>query len=673
MADGETHAFDPSLTDASQKERHLYEELEAIEKKERKEYRTHIKQLDSQLFNQQNVSTQRSVSAHASADLEKIVESQIKENAEKLNSYSTVESIFTKIANEKKAVTDELLQNGSDPEVIYQKTYSGNKLRKEIQKAIIELRSRLQKDQTTFLNQTTKQKEILTTEEKQTRLKKDNLLENEEEDSYREEIFEDEPDDLSSPQAPRKYALNELGRVVVPKKEAPNWELEPQENRSVRDVAKEKAMRMFESLDMIHPTDTLGRPIPQKKEAPNWELEPQENTATRSFESSPSNGPTLQELQQQEYEKIKQELESRLSSERGAQMEIEATQLPSGLLSTEKVDREFQKVLFENRQKIEQYRGTASVRIRENQILYHQIEDLLQLIAQNIHNQEDEYRTQLQDLQERVASSNAFVLQKQQEEARAEDLEKRSGIPHFEKNTPAQNKTDIDARQKANADTKENELNEQKNAIEDRNIQLIQQVTEEEILKQQLPGEILAEEQEREDEAQQDTLQSLQKILQREGLDPKEFMQDTKGGDTLSKFKAILADSKKVSYSLPVFTLGIALAVDIIEWANAPLEAAGVGFAVLFILSVIKWCVFIPIIFISTFGDAGLIEKRIVKKYILKRYQKQILSLLVELIPVIGSFWPGTFLFVLFVVNAKTQAGQLLLKLAKPIKTNIPG
>jgi len=141
-----------------------------------------------------------------------------------------------------------------------------------------------------------------------------------------------------------------------------------------------------------------------------------------------------------------------------------------------------------------------------------------------------------------------------------------------------------------------------------------------------------------------------------------------KGSGILSKLKTIVMDSKKVSYSFPVFTLSVALAVDILEWANAALQVVGVGFGILALISIIKWGVFIPIIFISTFGDVSFMEKRIIKKYILQRYQIQILSLLAELIPVIGSFWPGTFLFVLFVVNAKTKAGKLLLELAKNVK-----
>lgn len=657
MADGEAYVFGSSITDASQKERHLYEELEIIEKGERKEYRTYIKELDQQLFTFQNVSTQNITTSTSKTQLEELVTAQLQKNSAALGRFSVIRSIFDTVAVEKKKLIDALLQNGSDKEDIYKKTYAGNKLRKEITKKTDELRTRLESEQAIFIARARIKKDFFVAHEKEAEKSESESMGTDlDEDNHEEFLHQDEPDDLLTSQSDRKYALSELGRVIVPKREAFSSTLVPEEDTSARAVAKEKSMRLFSGLDTRHPIDELGRPIPQKKEAPNWELEPQENTETLS----------LQELQQEEYEKIKQELESRLNSERGTHIDIEATQLTSGLLSTEKVARVFQTVLLENRQKIEQYRGMASVRLRENQTLYGRIENLLQLIAQNIHNQEDEYRVRLQDLQARVSSNNAFVLQKQREEARAEDLEKRSGVPRFEKTTLDQNQADIDARQKAKNNAEENELQQQKMDVKDGNIRLIQQATQEEIQKQQITPNILTAFQET--EAAQNTLNTIQKILRKQGLDPAEFMRDVKGSGTLSKLKTIVMDSKKVSYSFPVFTLSVALAVDILEWANAALQVVGVGFGILALISIIKWGVFIPIIFISTFGDVSFIEKRIIKKYILQRYQIQILSLLAELIPVIGSFWPGTFLFVLFVVNAKTKAGKLLLELAKNVK-----
>ena len=98
MADGEAYVFDSSITDASQKERHLYEELEIIEKGERKEYRKYIKELDQQLFTFQNVSTQNITTSTSKTQLEELVTAQLQKNSAVLSRFSTIRSIFDTVA-----------------------------------------------------------------------------------------------------------------------------------------------------------------------------------------------------------------------------------------------------------------------------------------------------------------------------------------------------------------------------------------------------------------------------------------------------------------------------------------------------------------------------------------------------------------------------------------------
>ena len=164
----------------------------------------------------------------------------------------------------------------------------------------------------------------------------------------------------------------------------------------------------------------------------------------------------------------------------------------------------------------------------------------------------------------------------------------------------------------------------------------------------------------------QETLKQIKKTLLENDIAPEEFFNNLPGSDAVSKLQSIIRESKNVSYVFPVFTLATAALVDMIEWINA-LPAA--GFITLLILSIIKYGALVPIIWISTFGGAGFVTRSLVRKFIngliFKKWYFLILSPLAEFIPILGSFWPGTLLFVLWLLNAKTAAGRVLLELAK--------
>jgi hypothetical protein len=164
----------------------------------------------------------------------------------------------------------------------------------------------------------------------------------------------------------------------------------------------------------------------------------------------------------------------------------------------------------------------------------------------------------------------------------------------------------------------------------------------------------------------QETLKRIKKTLVENDIAPEEFFSSLPGSDEVSKLQSIIRESKNVSYVFPVFTLATAALIDMIEWINA-LPAA--GFITLIILSIIKYGALVPIIWISTFGGTGFITRSLVRKFIngliFKRWYFLILSPLAEFIPILGSFWPGTLLFVFWLLNAKTVAGRILLELAK--------
>ncbi len=162
-----------------------------------------------------------------------------------------------------------------------------------------------------------------------------------------------------------------------------------------------------------------------------------------------------------------------------------------------------------------------------------------------------------------------------------------------------------------------------------------------------------------------ETLKQIKKILLQNDIAPEEFLSNLPGSGEVSKLQSIIRESKNVSYVFPVFTLATAALVDIIEWINA---IPGAGFVTLIILSIIKYGALVPIIWISTFSGTGFVTRNLVRKFIngliFKKWYFLILSPLVEFIPILGSFWPGTLLFVFWLLNAKTTAGRILLELA---------
>lgn len=163
----------------------------------------------------------------------------------------------------------------------------------------------------------------------------------------------------------------------------------------------------------------------------------------------------------------------------------------------------------------------------------------------------------------------------------------------------------------------------------------------------------------------QTALDDIEKVLSSHDISAEDFFRNVPGNDTLSKLESIINESRGVSYVFPVFILAAAAVVDVVEFINAmPLT----GVFTMILLSLIKYSV-LPLIFIGTFGSAGFFERVLIRKLlmasIIKRGYFYIMSPLFEFIPLIGAFWPGTILLVLWLVNAKTTAGRLLLEVAK--------
>lgn len=175
------------------------------------------------------------------------------------------------------------------------------------------------------------------------------------------------------------------------------------------------------------------------------------------------------------------------------------------------------------------------------------------------------------------------------------------------------------------------------------------------------------------DQYLQEALSEIESVLAVHDIDLTEFLKGLPGYSEYEKLQSIIAESKNVQYTFPVFLLATATLVDIIEWINL---APGAGLITLVILSVIKYTTLVPILIISTFGDAGIVSKMIMKRILFRKAEKKgfflALSPLAEFIPLIGSFWPGTLLFYLWLTNAKTTAGLILVELAK-IVNKVPG
>ncbi|MFZ2151826.1 MAG: hypothetical protein WAV09_01815 [Minisyncoccia bacterium] len=163
----------------------------------------------------------------------------------------------------------------------------------------------------------------------------------------------------------------------------------------------------------------------------------------------------------------------------------------------------------------------------------------------------------------------------------------------------------------------------------------------------------------------QTALDDIEKVLSSHDLSSEDFFRNVPGADIVSKLESIISESRGVSYVFPVFILAAAAVVDIVEFINAmPLT----GVFTMILLSLIKYSV-LPLIFIGTFGSAGFFERVLIRKLLMTSIARRgyfyILSPLFEFIPLIGAFWPGTILLVLWLVNAKTTAGRLLLEVAK--------
>lgn len=163
-----------------------------------------------------------------------------------------------------------------------------------------------------------------------------------------------------------------------------------------------------------------------------------------------------------------------------------------------------------------------------------------------------------------------------------------------------------------------------------------------------------------------EAMEEIKDVLRKHEIEFKEFLRELPGHDKYEKLQSIIQESRNVDYSFPVFILSAALLVDVIEWVNV---IPGAGLGTIIILSVIKYTTLVPFLFITTFGNAGFVSRIIVRKLlktaILKRGYFYIMSPLAEFIPFLGAFWPATLLFTVWLVNAKTTAGLILVELAK--------
>jgi len=161
-------------------------------------------------------------------------------------------------------------------------------------------------------------------------------------------------------------------------------------------------------------------------------------------------------------------------------------------------------------------------------------------------------------------------------------------------------------------------------------------------------------------------IEEIKDVLRKHEIEAKEFLQELPGRDHYEKLQSIIRESRNVSYSFPLFIIATAVLVDVIEYINL---LPGAGLITLIILSIIKYTTLVPILFITTFGNAGFVSRIIMRKLLARAFIRKgyffIISPLIEFIPFLGAFWPGTLLFTLWLVNAKTTAGLILVELAK--------
>ncbi len=176
-----------------------------------------------------------------------------------------------------------------------------------------------------------------------------------------------------------------------------------------------------------------------------------------------------------------------------------------------------------------------------------------------------------------------------------------------------------------------------------------------------------AEEDTTQEDLSQNIIQEVKELLTKEGFDPDDFLRHIPGREELDKVLKLAEESKKVSYSFPVFILSLALCVDVLEALPSLIPAIGI-FGTWTVMG-LKWLIFIPIVYVATVGGENFLTRQLVKRVIIRGIVKRafvaVTVPLLAFIPYIGALFPETFLMTLFLVNSKTLAGILVKEIAK--------
>lgn len=178
-------------------------------------------------------------------------------------------------------------------------------------------------------------------------------------------------------------------------------------------------------------------------------------------------------------------------------------------------------------------------------------------------------------------------------------------------------------------------------------------------------------------ELEETVVKEVSEVLQKYGFSIENFLNDIPGLSKKDKILHLVEEGSRTPYSFPVFLLSVALLIDVAEIIPTAINAIpAVGQVLSITISTVAWIskmlIFMPILFFATFGTVNFAVRRVMRKYLINTWLRKgvfvILGLFIEVTPLIGSLWPGTFIFTLFLVNAKTTAGLLLQEIAKVVK-----
>lgn len=384
---------------------------------------------------------------------------------------------------------------------------------------------------------------------------------------------------------------------------------------------------------------------------------------------------TLYQAQQAEYKQLSQYLAGKLSTEQGSNVELELTENQDGSVSASQAERALEALRIKNRVIKEKYRGLITPTIRANAILTERLERQIHFIIQKIDNREERYAKELTLLKEKARKHNEERFQtkpRNAPEVRNNTIESlpRSGAQQLralqqgalQEGNPqyaATNKSPIGTEiAPKKPGRKKNTSSPSTEEEED----------EDDFAPQQAGGQYFYGDNNSDDESDSNLLEEkLVQSLTANGFDGKELLKEASGKTKMEKIKNVIRSARANSgFYFPVFTLSAALCIDLLEAVKVPLDAVGVGTAFAIIAGILKWGLFAPFVWINTINSGDSMTKKQIRRFLrgalAKRIYFFVLNPLIELVPVLGSFWPGTFLFVLLLVNSRNVLAQNFIK-----------